>query len=63
MKKYFVFAGDTFYPGGGMCDFRGTFDSYEDAMKRITHEDDHPAFDWAQIVTIENGVVVNTDEF
>ncbi len=28
-KQFWVFAGDNFYPEGGMDDFKDSFDSYE----------------------------------
>lgn len=29
--KYLVFAGDTYYPGGGWVDYVSSYDAYEDA--------------------------------
>lgn len=31
MKRYLVFAYDTYYPLGGLCDLKGQFDSVEKA--------------------------------
>jgi len=33
MKRYWLFAGDNYYPDGGWNDFVGTFDAVQDAMK------------------------------
>ncbi len=33
MKRYWLFGGDSYYPNGGMGDFRGSFDSREEAIK------------------------------
>lgn len=31
MKRFLLFAYDAYYPGGGWADFKGDFDSLEDA--------------------------------
>ena len=31
MKTYLLFAGNHYYPGGGLSDYRGDFDSINDA--------------------------------
>ena len=33
MEKYYLFAGHRYYPEGGMDDFRGEFESIEDAKR------------------------------
>lgn len=50
MKKYLLFAGEVYYPGGGWIDFKGSFDSVKDcinALSRIKKESD---YDWYEIV-------------
>ena len=32
MKRFWLFAGAVYYPGGGMSDFQGDFDSLDEAM-------------------------------
>lgn len=33
MKKYLLFAGDNYYPDGGLLDYKGDFDTVEDAIE------------------------------
>ena len=33
MKRYFLFGGDCYYPGGGASDFIGAFDTLDDAIQ------------------------------
>lgn len=47
MKRYIVFAGSDYYPGGGWGDFRGDFDTLEEARALIKTLLD---YDWQQIV-------------
>lgn len=35
MKRYFVFATEQYYPGGGMHDFCGDADSYDEALAKV----------------------------
>ena len=35
MKKYIVFQFDTYYPGGGLSDIKGSFDTLEEAITFI----------------------------
>lgn len=53
MNRYILFSGDDYYPSGGMKDFRGFFDTKEEAMehfegwkkKSIWESDWHQIFD------------------
>lgn len=47
--KYFLFAGINYYPQGGAEDFRGEFDSADDAKKSIAKEIDEKHIEWAHI--------------
>lgn len=49
-ELYLVFAGDKYYPSGGMNDFQGVFPSVEDALLWLATEG---KFDWWQIVERE----------
>lgn len=40
MKRYFLFEYDDYYPGGGMNDFVGDFDTIEEALSRYTVKPD-----------------------
>jgi len=51
MKQFLLFTGYIYYPGGGMEDFDGDFDSLDEALtelKRIKEEHD-PSTDWWHI--------------
>jgi len=53
MKRYMLFAVDTYYPRGGMNDFHSSYDEIEEAK----HEGDkliEKKYDWYQIFDIEN---------
>lgn len=45
MKRFLVFAGDTYYPVGGMDDFLKDFDSMDEALKYLLNSD----WDWAHV--------------
>ena len=46
MKRFLVFYGDSYYPGGGWTDFKGDFDSIEEALKFLSEK----CYDWKDIV-------------
>jgi hypothetical protein len=59
LKRYLVFAGNTFYATGGWSEFVGSFDSVEearDAAKIYEGEGGH--HDWRDIVDIHAGRTV-----
>jgi hypothetical protein len=43
LEVYYLFAGSSYYPGGGAHDFRGTFGSVQDAKNAIYD------CDWAHV--------------
>lgn len=50
MKRYLLFAGDNYYPAGGMSDFKKDFDTISDAkeyMKILQSEKYAP--DWVEV--------------
>jgi hypothetical protein len=47
---FFLFAGDDYYPSGGMYDFRGAFETL-DAAKAALPE----CRDWAHVATLADG--------
>lgn len=51
MKRYLLFAGDTYYPGGGWTDFIGSFDSIDDAIAATGHVQ----HDWWHVVDATTG--------
>lgn len=44
MKKYMLFAGDTYYPSGGFFDLVGDYDTVEEAREKGAK------YDWYQVV-------------
>lgn len=61
---FLVFAGDTFYPAGGMNDCVGEFESLHEALACVEKGDEYGnKYGWAQVVTIENGKLVNVAEY
>lgn len=64
MKRYLLFAGDTYYPAGGLGDLIDKFDTVEearqDALKARYFEDGSGTwyFDWYQIVDANTLTIV-----
>lgn len=52
MKRYLLFAGDVYYPVGGWDDFRGAYDTIEEAQSAsLAYRD---TYEWFHIVdTVE----------
>jgi hypothetical protein len=48
MKYYYVFAGDKYYPLGGMKDYQGLTNEIEEEKKEI--ENNSEDYDWAHFV-------------
>jgi hypothetical protein len=60
---YFLFAGETYYPRGGMDDLVGVFPTVEAAVQRGENpepEEDgyRPTYDWYHIATMVDGKLV-----
>lgn len=53
MKRYLLFCGFQYYPGGGWNDFEGDYDTTKEALSDIGEEDD-----WYHIVDIKTGAIV-----
>jgi hypothetical protein len=50
MKRYWLFGGNSYYPNGGMGDFRGSYDSREKAIEagkaiKVSHSNWYHVFD------------------
>lgn len=61
MKKYHLFAGTDYYPSFSMVDYRGSFDTVEDAMQRFAGlqsgqgiRNQFDSIDWGQIAKTED---------
>jgi len=57
MKRYLLFAGDKWYPSGGMNDFKGSFDEQDDAYRKALNLQK----DWYQIYDTEENVIVQEE--
>lgn len=73
MKRFLLFAGDTYYPIGGWDDHVESFDNIEEAVARASEmlaSTDAPKtsrwwnynHDWAHVVDLEAGAVVWTEK-
>lgn len=49
MKPFWLFSGSVYYPGGGMKDFQGSFDTLEAAKAAFSDEYGEDAFVWAHV--------------
>lgn len=58
MKRFLVFTGDTYYPGGGWSDFSGSFDTLDEAKKGAVAKMHLDHEDWAHVVDSEDSKVV-----
>jgi len=54
MQRYLLFGGDQYYPLGGWQDFKGAFDTKDQALKEAANW----SWDWYQIVDGEKGEIV-----
>lgn len=52
MDKYWLLAGDQYYPMAGLADFRGAYDSYIAASDALVASPNN--YDWAYIVHVRN---------
>ena len=57
MKRFLLFSGDIYYPGKAWEDFRGDFDTKEDA-EDFLFDTPNIAREWYQIVDITTRIVV-----
>jgi hypothetical protein len=58
MKRYLAFAGDENYPGKAWHDFKGSFDSKEDALTALGGI----SFEWYHIVDTVTEKIVDQEE-
>lgn len=61
MKKYLLFAGDAYYPGGGWYDFFQSFDDEESAWLCKDKLFSNKEVDWVHIVDSSTGVILHED--
>jgi hypothetical protein len=60
MKRYLLFAGDDYYPQKAWYEFRGSFDTIEEAKGISNYYAKY--FDWWQIVDTETEEVIFDNE-
>jgi viroplasmin and RNaseH domain-containing protein len=48
MNRFLLFAGYDYYPAGGWGDFKGSFDSKEEAEEFLSQSEEN--YDWDQII-------------
>jgi hypothetical protein len=54
LKRFLVFAGDDYYPSGGWGDFRGSYDTLEEALAScVCDPGDWTAHDWMHVIDAE----------
>lgn len=53
MKRYILFAGYSFYPEGGWCDFKGDFDCTDDAEAHLSNISDGESLIWHHVIDTE----------
>jgi len=59
---YFLFAGENFYPCGGMDDLKGSFASVEDALRYLADGgQSFESYEWYQIATVVDGQLVSVE--
>jgi hypothetical protein len=51
MKRYALFAGETYYPAGGWSDFIGSFDSFS-AADEVAQKENR---DWSHVIDLDTG--------
>lgn len=61
---FYVFASERFYPGGGMNDLVGEYKTLDDARTFVQSALGYgKEYDWAQIVTVENGKLITVETY
>lgn len=58
LKRYLVFACDSYYPAGGWDDFKGSYDTLDEAKAAALEAE--KVHDWSDIVDCETGQRVSS---
>ena len=61
MNEYYLFSGDVYYPLGGMKDYRGVFNTLDEAMVALANRPSGRD-DWAHVAELINEELVKTYE-
>ena len=56
MKRYLLFAGEDYYPSGGAKDLEGDFDTIDEAVNALDHEDYRDC--WAHVFDLTTKKIV-----
>jgi len=57
-KRYWLFAGDCYYPQGGMDDFKGDFDTISEAKNFYVSGYEKNLHDWGHILDTETSEII-----
>jgi hypothetical protein len=59
LKRYLLFAGEEYYPKGGMDDFSGSFDTANEAHERINQLIRNEKIEWWHIMDLSTGAIIH----
>lgn len=62
MKHFWVFAGDNYYPNGGMSDFIGSYSTEEEAVAVAKALKEQREYDWAEVENIFEHLGIKSNE-
>lgn len=57
-NKYALFAGDNYYPSGGVGDFIDFFETIEQAKERVSLQPKNREFDWWHVLDVSTFKIV-----
>lgn len=55
--NFMLFYGSTYYPNGGMNDFKGHFESKEACLSYLKEDEDREFISWGHIFNAHSGVM------
>jgi hypothetical protein len=66
LKRYAVFAGETYYPRGGMEDFKESFDDFLEAIAHMhdiagryaKQDGKYDKYDWGHVADMTTGEII-----
>jgi hypothetical protein len=56
MKRYILFGGDDYYPGGGWSDVLARYESVEEAIGHFDRRQENK--DWMHLIDVDTGAVL-----
>ncbi len=63
IKQFALFAGERYYPSGGWCDFKGTFDSKQDAAVYWLDKYSDDCSPWFHVIDLKTLIKVADGEW